>query len=108
MVEGGDVCESTIMKEKNLQRNMGLMEGQDTKLANLKPDIVLALKYLEQTIVWKLKLADWPSKWCLISEQTHSHHKAWVINPLLIEIVCYIIKSILHMKGQQTIHCISL
>ena len=28
MGEGSDVCESTIMKEKNLQRNMGLMEGQ--------------------------------------------------------------------------------
>ena len=27
MGEGSDVCESTIMKEKNLQRNMGLMEG---------------------------------------------------------------------------------
>ena len=49
MVEGGDVCESTIMKEKNLQRNMGRLQ-EDTKLANLKSDIVLAVKYLEQTL----------------------------------------------------------
>jgi hypothetical protein len=28
MLEGGDVCESTIMKKKNLQRNMEHKVGQ--------------------------------------------------------------------------------
>jgi len=91
MLEGGDVSESTIMKKKNLQRNM------EHKVGQFEIGYCFGSKIFGANIV---ELADWPSMWCLISKANTQSPLGLGIIPLLIEIVCYIIKSILNMKGQ--------
>jgi len=46
MLEGGDVCESTIMKKKNLQRNM------ENKVGEI--GYCFGSKIFGANIVWKL------------------------------------------------------
>ena len=74
MLEGGNVCESTIMKKKNLQRNM------EHKVGQFEIGYCFGSKIFGANIVWKLSWQTGPACGVSFQKQTHSLHKAWVLS----------------------------
>ena len=88
------MCESAVMKERKSATQHGYKVGQ------FEIGYCFDSEIFGANIVWKLSKQTGPACGVSISKTNTHFPQCLDINPLLIENVCYLIKSLLHMKGR--------